>query len=65
MCFSDMLNWFFWAGISFVISGIVSFALVQGVTESIKFQEDTSGYSIGWIAVGIVLIAIGFLKHKK
>lgn len=65
MYFSTMLNWFFWAGISFVIGGFVSFALVQGVTESISFQEDVSSYSIGWIAVGIVLVAVGFLKRKN
>jgi len=54
-----------WAGISFVIGGIVSWALTRGATEYVGPQEDLSGYAIGWILVGIVLIVVGFLKRKK
>ena len=60
-----MQNWFLWAGISFIIGGIVSLALTFGATETISYQEDLSGYAIGWILVGIVLIVIGFIKKKK
>lgn len=60
-----MKTWFLWAGISFIIGGIVSFALTKGSTMPLSFQEDISTYSIGWILVGIVLISIGFLKRHK
>ncbi len=60
-----MQNWFLWAGISFIIGGIVSWALTIGATEAVSFQEDLSGYAIGWILVGIVLIGVGFIKRKK
>ncbi len=60
-----MQNWFLWAGISFIIGGTVSWALTIGATETVSFQEDLSGYAIGWILVGIVLIAVGFIKRKK
>lgn len=60
-----MQNWFFWAGISFIIGGVVSWALTMGATETVSFPEDVSGYAIGWILVGIVLIAVGFIKRKK
>ena len=59
-----MKSWFLWAGISFIIGGTVSFLLTRA-TESISFQEDISGYSIGWILVGIVLVSVGFLKRHK
>ncbi|MDH3501879.1 MAG: hypothetical protein OEL69_05170 [Nitrosopumilus sp.] len=60
-----MANWFLWAGISFILGGVVNSALTMGATEPISFQEDISGYAIGWILVGIVLIVIGFIKRKK
>ncbi len=60
-----MKTWFLWAGISFIVGGLVSFALVTGATASISFQEDISGYSIAWILVGIILASIGFLRRKK
>ena len=60
-----MQNWFFWAGISFIIGGIVSWALTAGATEFVSFRENLSGYAIGWIFVGIVLIGVGFIKRKK
>mgnify|MGYP003428561343 FL=1 len=56
-------NWLFWAGISFFISGIVSFALTFTVLHS--FSEDLSGYAIGWLSVGVVLIAIGYIKKES
>ena len=60
-----MKSWFFWAGISFVIGGIVSLGLNIGVQGQLSRLEDMTGYSIGWIAVGIVLISYGFIKNKK
>jgi len=60
-----MTNWLLWAGISFILGGVVSWALTVGATETVSFQEDISGYSIGWILVGIVLLVIGFIKRKK
>jgi len=60
-----MKSWFFWAGISFVIGGIVSLGLNLGVQGQLSRLEDMTGYSIGWIAVGIVLISYGFIKNKK
>lgn len=58
-----MKNWFFWAGVSFIVGGIVSFALNLGATVYVS-SEDLSGYAIGWVIVGIVLIAIGFIKKN-
>jgi hypothetical protein len=60
-----MKNWFFWAGVSFIVGGITSLALTLGATASLSHIEDTSGYSIGWIIVGVTLIVIGFIKKKN
>ena len=60
-----MKTWFFWAGISFIIGGIISLALNLGVQESLGMLEDLTGYAIGWIAVGVVLIVFSLLKSKK
>jgi len=58
-------SWFFWAGISFVIGGSVSLGLNLGVQVSLTRLEDMTGYSIGWIVVGIVLIVYSLVKNKK
>ena len=60
-----MKPWFFWAGTSFIIGGIISLALNLGVQESLSMLEDLTGYAIGWIAVGIVLIVFSLVKSKK
>ena len=60
-----MKTWFFWAGISFIIGGIISLALNLGVQESLSNLEDLTGYAIGWIAVDIILVVIHFVKSKK
>ena len=60
-----MKNWFFWVGISFIIGGILSLALNLGVQESLSMLEDLTGYSIGWIIVGIFLVIFGLIKSKK
>ena len=60
-----MKTWFFWAGISFIFGGIISLVLNVGVQGSLGMLEDLTGYTIGWIAVGIVLVVINFVKSKK
>ena len=60
-----MKTWFFWAGISFIVGGIISLALNLGVQGSLRMLEDLTGYAIGWIAVGIVLIAFSYMKNKR
>jgi len=60
-----MKNWLFWAGVSFIVGGVVSLALTLGATEQLSPSEDLSSYAIGWILVGVVLITIGFIKKKK
>jgi len=60
-----MKNWFFWAGVSFIIGGVISLALTFGATAPLSPSEDTTDYSIGWMIVGAALIAIGFIKKKN
>lgn len=60
-----MKSWFFWAGISFVVGGFVSLGINLGVQDTLSRLEDMTGYSIGWIAVGIILIAYSLIKDKK
>lgn len=60
-----MKNWLSWAGLSFIVGGTVSFALTLGATGTLSFSEDLSGYSMGWILVGTVLIIIGYIKKKN
>ena len=43
----------------------MSWGLTVGASETVSFQEDLSGYAVGWIIVGIVLIGVGFVKRKK
>ena len=60
-----MKSWLFWAGVSFLVGGTVSFALNLGAAESPSFSEDLSGYAIGWMIVGSILIVIGYIKKKN
>ena len=60
-----MKTWFFWAGISFIIGGIISLALNLGVQESLSMLEDLTGYAIGWMVVGVVLIVFSLVRGKK
>ena len=60
-----MKNWLFWAGVSFIVGGIVSLGITLGATEKLGPSEDLSGYAIGWILVGVVLITIGFIKKPN
>ena len=60
-----MKNWLFWAGISFIVGGTVSFALNLGATQTPSFSEDLSGYAMGWMLVGAVLVIIGYIKKEN
>jgi len=60
-----MKTWFFWAGISFIVGGIISLALNLGLQASMSMLEDLTGYAIGWIAVGNVLVVFSYMKSKK
>ena len=59
-----MQSWILWAGISFIVGGIISWGLTVGALGTISLKEDLSGYSIGWILVGIILAIIGYIKRK-
>ena len=60
-------SWFFWAGISFIIGGIISLALNLSVQGRLTMLEDMTGYSVGWISVGVVLLVYSIVKnnHEK
>lgn len=60
-----MKTWFFWAGISFIFGGAISLALNLGVQSRISMLEDLTGYSIGWMAVGVFLVVYSYMKTKK
>jgi drug/metabolite transporter (DMT)-like permease len=60
-----MKNWLFWAGVSFILGGVVSLTLNLGVTETLSSSEDLSGYAIGWMIIGAVLVGIGYIKKKS
>ena len=60
-----MKTWFFWTGLSFIVGGLISLALSLGVQSSIDMLENLTGYAMGWIAVGIVLIVFNYVKQKK
>jgi hypothetical protein len=60
-----MKTWLFWAGVSFIIGGAISLALNLSVQASLTMLEDLTGYSIGWIVVGIALIIYSKFRGKK
>ena len=60
-----MIKWIFWAGIGILVGGIVSLSMNIAVENTLSFQEDISGYAIGWIGAGIVLIIVGLLTNRK
>jgi len=57
-------KWIFWAGIGFLVGGIVSFGINATVEGTLTFEEDISGYALGWIAVGIILISYGLISKN-
>ena len=54
----------FWIGISFVIAGIVSFAITLGGEGPSNFIEELVDSSISWIIIGIVLTVFSLVKNK-
>lgn len=60
-----MRTWLFWAGVSFIIGGTISLALNLSVQASLSMLEDLTGYSIGWIVVGVALILFSKLRDRK
>lgn len=60
-----MRTWLFWAGVSFIIGGTISLALNLSVQASLSMLEDLTGYSIGWIVVGVALILFSKLRARK
>ncbi len=60
-----MRGWLFWAGVGFVIGGLVSYSMALAVPGP-GFQADVSGYALGWMGAGAVLLAAGLvLKPSK
>ena len=55
----------FWIGISFLIAGIVSFAITLEGEGPSSFIEELTGSSIGWIIIGISLIVFSLIKNKS
>lgn len=60
-----MKKWLFWAGISFIIGGSISLALNLGVQANLSMLEDLTGYSLGWIVVGVAFIVYSMITKKK
>lgn len=60
-----MRKWIFWAGIGIFVGGIVSLSLNVAVEESLSFREDVSGYALGWIGAGMILMIAGLLSNRK
>lgn len=57
--------WLFWVGISFIVGGSTSLAINFGVEVPLSPMEDLTGYSVAWIAIGIVFVAFSLLKKNK
>ena len=57
--------WLFWVGISFIVGGSTSLAMTFGVEVPLSPMEDLTGYSVAWIAIGIVFVAFSLLKKNK
>ncbi|MCY4490592.1 MAG: hypothetical protein OXC46_03905 [Thaumarchaeota archaeon] len=59
-----MKNWLFWAGVGFLVGGVVSYLLNLGATGAISAYEDMSGFAIGWMLAGAVLLVVGLIKKQ-
>ena len=57
--------WLFWVGISFIVGGSTSLAINFGVEVPLSPMEDLTGYSVAWIAIGIVFVTFSLLKKNK
>lgn len=61
-----MRKWIVFGGIGLIIGGITSLVMTLGVEGEFDLRESFTSYSIGWLATGIAMVAIGFiLKPKK
>lgn len=58
-------HWLVWVGISFIMGGAISLAMNTAVHEPLGYLEDLSGYSVGWMIIGGVLIGYGFIRRNK
>ncbi|NIP62826.1 MAG: hypothetical protein GWN01_12990 [Nitrosopumilaceae archaeon] len=58
-------HWLVWVGISFIIGGIVSLAMNTATQEPLSYLEGLSGYSVGWMIIGGVLIGYGYIRGKS
>ncbi|MDX1596034.1 MAG: hypothetical protein R3327_03755 [Nitrosopumilaceae archaeon] len=56
-----MNKWIFWAGIAFLIGGFLSLSINSSLGP--PFYDDI-GYSIGWIATGVVLVAVSVVYER-
>ena len=43
---------------------MVSYLLNLGTTEAISAYEDMSGFAIGWMLAGAVLLVVGLIKKQ-
>jgi len=57
--------WLFWVGISSIVGGSTSLAINYGVEVPLSPMEDLTGYSVAWIAIGIVFVAFSLFKKNK
>ena len=57
--------WLFWVGVSFIVGGSTSLAINFGVEVPLSPMEDLTGYSVAWIAIGIVFVGFSLLKKNK
>ena len=58
-------SWLFWVGISFIVGGSTSLAINFGVEVPLSPMEDLTGYSVAWVAIGIVFVVFSLLKKNK
>lgn len=58
-------HWLIWVGISFIIGGAVSLAMNTAIQEPLGYLEDLTGYSVGWMIIGGVLIGYGYIRSNK
>lgn len=57
-----MKSWLFWAGVGFIVGGVVSYLLNLGATETVRAYEDVSAFAIGWMGAGVILLVVGLIK---
>ena len=58
------MSWIFWAGLSFIIAGFISLAIIYAGEASPSYTEDLVSYSVGWILIGVFVLSFSVLKKK-